>query len=59
MEQTLGFKVHDLGNGSYLIETLDEEGKVIRVKPCLIPELWQLWVLAKAQWDALAETSPK
>jgi hypothetical protein len=56
MEQTLGFRVVET-RGAWQIQYLNEEGEVTRVKPCLIKEVWVLWVMAEAQWQALAATS--
>jgi hypothetical protein len=52
MEQLLGFRVVEL-HGSWQIQHLDEEGKVTRVQPCLTKEIWELWLLAKTQHEAL------
>lgn len=58
LEKTLGFRVVSL-HGAWQIQVLNEEGKVIGVKPCLQREIWELWVFAGAQWQALAATSQK
>ncbi len=52
MEQLLGFRVVEL-HGAWQIQYLNEEGKVTKVKPCLYREVWELWVLATEQHEAL------
>src|SRR5690349_18774790 len=54
MEQLLGFRVVP-HNGAWQIQTLNEDGAVTSVRPCLYREVWELWSLATEQHAALSE----
>lgn len=52
LERTLGFRVIEY-HGGWQIQILNEEGKVTKVKPCLIREIWDLWCMVEAQSDVI------